>query len=183
MPVSITATAGSANANSYMTVARGDAIAATMLGTLSWATATTDDKGRALITATRGLDLLTWAGTRSSDVQALGWPRSGVYLDGAELDATTIPEALEFATFDLAEALLARPTLLQSDPGASSLIPGVQNRDLQRLRLDALEIEWRRDPRSVRITPLTVLPHLASILQGLTTSTPGTPMTMPLVRS
>lgn len=183
MTVTLVATAGSGSANSYLSVAAADTIAATMLGTLAWASATTDNKSRALITATRGLDLLVYVGTRASDVQALAWPRSDVQKDGVLLDSTTIPEALQYATFDLAEALLAKPTLLKSDPNTSALVPGVQNRDLQRLKLDALEIEWRRDGRSVRVTPLTVLPHLASMLDGLTTSTPSAPVTMPLVRS
>lgn len=183
MTVTLVATAGSGSANSYLSVAAADAIAATMLGPLGWTAAVTDDKARALITATRGLDLLAYVGTRTSEVQALAWPRSGVYRDGFLLDSTVIPEAVEYATFDLAEALLAKPTLLQSDPSTSALIPGVQNRDLQRLKLETLEIEWRRDGRSTRVTPLTVLPHLASMLAGLTTSTSGTPMTMPLVRS
>lgn len=183
MTLTVTATAGSGSANSYLSVAGGDTIAGTMLGTLAWSTATSDNKARALVTATRGLDLLDYVGTRASEVQALAWPRSDVYQDGQLLDNTTIPEALQYATFDLAETLLTKPRLLQSDPSTSALIPGVQNRDLQRLKLDALEIEWRRDGRSTRITPLTVLPHLAAILAGLTTSTSGAPMTMPLVRS
>lgn len=186
MTVSITATAGSASANSYLSLAAADSIATTMLGTLAWSTATTDDRSRALITATRGLETLSWVGTRSTEVQALAWPRTGVYLDGQELDKTLVPEAVQYATFDLAEALLTRPALLKSDPGTSSLIPGVQNRDLRRLKLDALEIEWRREVSGAsmsRVTPLTVLPHLATMLAGLTTSTSGTATTVPLVRS
>jgi hypothetical protein len=74
MSASITATVGSASANSYLTIAAADTIAATMLGTLAWTTATTDQKTRALITATRGLDTLDWIGYRATETQALDCP-------------------------------------------------------------------------------------------------------------
>ena len=77
MTVTVIATAGSSSANSYLTVAAADGLADDRLGTLAWATATTDNKGRALITATRYLDQLEWLGSRASTTQALAWPRSG----------------------------------------------------------------------------------------------------------
>ena len=72
----IVATAGSASANSYLSVASADTIANGMVGTLAWSTATSDDKARALITATNGLETLEWIGTRTSATQALSWPRT-----------------------------------------------------------------------------------------------------------
>ncbi len=178
MPAAIDATTGGASANSYLTIAAGDSIAESMLGTLAWNTATSDSKTRALITATRGMDTLAWIAERTSTTQALDWPRTGALCDGIGYAANIIPEPIKYATFDLANALLSVPTLLQTPPQSSTeLVPGVPNRSLTRLKADVLELEFRTDvsPASLAIVnPLSVLPHLATILGCLTTSTiPG----------
>jgi len=172
----IVATAGGANSNSYLTAAAADLIADTMLGTLAWTTATSDNKSRALITATNGLETLKWTGTRATTTQALSWPRTDASCGDKEIADDTIPREIELATFDLANALLTTPTLLQSTTASGALVPGIPNRDLRRLKLDVMELEWRTDvtPSSTSpVTPLTVLPHLASILGCLTTSGTG----------
>jgi len=189
MPAAIDATVGDPAANSYLTIAAADSIAESMLGTLAWADATTDEKTRALITATRGLDTLSWIGSKSSADQALDWPRTGAVCGDLAYDDDIIPPEVEYATFDLANALLTTPTLLQSPaPSSAALVPGVPNRDLSRLKLDVMELEFRTDisPATASIvTPLSALPHLATILGCLTTSTiPGrTGGVMPRVRS
>lgn len=169
----IVATAGASNANSYLTVAAADTIANGMIGTLAWTTASADDKARALITATNGLETLGWVGERSSTTQALSWPRSDASCGDKTIADDDIPRELELATFDLANALLSNPALLRSAPANESLVTGIPNRDLSRLKLDVLEIEWATGSRSTTtsVTPLTVLPHLASILGCLTSST------------
>jgi hypothetical protein len=178
MPASITATVGSASANSYLSIAAADTLAETMLGTLAWTSATTDEKTRALITATRGLDTLTWIGSKSSADQALDWPRTDASCDGIDYPDDELPEQIEYATFDLANALLTTPTLLQTPSTSSSaLIPGIPNKDLSKIKLDVMELTFRTDvsPASSSIvSPLSALPHLAAILGCLTTSTiPG----------
>lgn len=178
MAASIDATPGGASANSYLSIAAADAIADTMLGTLAWTSASENDKTRALITATRGLDTLEWIGHRTDPDQALDWPRTRATCGGTTYADDTIPEPLQYATFDLANALLTTPTLLQSPTGSGgSLLPGVPNRDLARLKLDVVEVEWRTDVSAASqsiVSPLSALPHLATILGCLTTSTiPG----------
>lgn len=174
MPASITATVGSASANSYLSIAAADNIAETMLGTLAWTTATTDQKTRALITATRNLDTLTWIGSRTTTTQALDWPRTDASCDGIDYPDDEIPEQVQYSTFDLANALLTTPTLLQSpSPNSGELVPGIPNRDLRRLKLDVMELEWRTDISAASasiVSPLSALPHLATILGCLTTS-------------
>jgi len=174
MPATIDATVGGASANSYLTISAADDIAATMLGTLAWTSATTDERTRALITATRGLDTLDWIGDRATTTQALDWPRSDASCGGIDYPDDEIPEAIEYSTFDLANALLTTPTLLQSPSGGSAaLVPGVPNRDLRRLKLDVMELEWRTDISAASasiVSPLSALPHLATILGCLTTS-------------
>lgn len=182
------ATAGSASANSYLSVAEANTIASSMVGTLQWNAATTDDKTRALITATNGLETLSYIGTRADPDQALSWPRSNAACGDKAPTSTEVPRELKLACFDLAEALLGNPTMLRSSVATTGLVPGVANRDLKRLKLDVMELEWRTDispTSSSAITPLTVLPHLASILGCLTTSTTrsGIGSTKPVVRS
>lgn len=185
MAVTVTATVGSASANSYLTVAGADVIANTMVGTLSWSSASSDNKGRALISATNGLETMSWIGARATETQALAWPRTGAACGDKDYDDDEIPREVELATFDLANALLDNPTLLRSAPSSDALVTGVPNRDLRRLKLDVMEIEWR-DDRSASttkpITPLTALPHLSTILGCLTTSAPVTNV-LALVRS
>lgn len=170
----IVATAGASNANSYLSVAGADSIADTMVGTLTWTTATSDNKIRALITATNGLETLKWIGSRATTTQALAWPRSDAECGDKSYTDSEIPRELELATFDLANALLGDPTLLRSSPSSEALVAGVPNRDLKRLKLDVMEIEWNTNvgnSTTEAVTPLTVLPHLATILGCLTTST------------
>ena len=81
MAISITATAGSASANSYLTLAEAQAIVDGLVeddDVAAWASATTDQKNRALYTATQRIDRERFLGARASDTQALQWPRTGV---------------------------------------------------------------------------------------------------------
>jgi len=173
----IVATAGASNANSYLSEAGANAIAETMVGTLAWSTATSDNKARALITATNGLETLAWTGTRATTTQALSWPRTDAACGDKAPADDDIPREIELATFDLANALLGDPTLLRSNATSEALVNGIPNRDLRRLKLDVLELDFRTDisPSTLAIvSPLSALPHLATILGCLTTSTvPG----------
>ena len=81
MAVSIDATAGGASANSYLTLADAQAIVDGLVedaDVTAWASATTDQKNRALYTATQRLDRERFLGARATDTQALQWPRTGV---------------------------------------------------------------------------------------------------------
>jgi hypothetical protein len=81
MAVTIDATAGGANANSYLTLADAQAIIDGMVedaDVTAWSSATDDQKNRALYTATQRLDRERFLGARATDTQALQWPRTGV---------------------------------------------------------------------------------------------------------
>ena len=170
----LVATAGASNANSYLSVAGADSIADGMIGTLTWTSATSDNKIRALITATNGLETLGWIGEPATSTQALSWPRDHAECGDKHYTDTEIPREVELATFDLANALLGDPTLLRSSSSKEALVEGIPNRDLRRIKLDVLEVEWNTNignSTTEAVTPLTVLPHLATILGCLTTST------------
>ena len=81
MAVTIDATAGDASANSYITLSDAQAIVDGMVedaDVTAWASATDDQKNRALYTATQRLDRERFLGARATDTQALQWPRTGV---------------------------------------------------------------------------------------------------------
>jgi hypothetical protein len=81
MAVVIVATPGAANANSYVTLAEAQAIVDGFVedaDVAAWAAATSDQKNRALFTATQRLDRERYLGARATDTQSLQWPRTGV---------------------------------------------------------------------------------------------------------
>ena len=81
MAVTIHATAGAANANSYITLAQADAYVEAMISSTDvskWSTGTDDTRNRALAAATQRLDRERFLGARATDTQALQWPRTGV---------------------------------------------------------------------------------------------------------
>lgn len=81
MAITIDATVGGASANSYLTLAAAQALIDGMVendDVTAWASATTDQKNRALYSATQRLDRERFLGARATDTQALQWPRTGV---------------------------------------------------------------------------------------------------------
>lgn len=103
----VTATAGSVSANSYITVAEGDTYADERLQATGWTGEDADDKARAVIQATRWLDGLDYEGTKSATSQALKWPRQAAFdEDLEEYDTASVPEVIKQATFELALVLL-----------------------------------------------------------------------------
>jgi hypothetical protein len=81
MAITIDATVGGANANSYLTLAAAELIIEGFVqddDVTAWASATTDQKNRALVSATQRIDRERFLGARATDTQALQWPRTGV---------------------------------------------------------------------------------------------------------
>jgi hypothetical protein len=81
MAVTIDATAGGANANSYITLAQADAYVEAMINSTDvskWSTGTDDNRNRSLAAAAQRLDRERFIGARATDTQALQWPRTGV---------------------------------------------------------------------------------------------------------
>ena len=81
MAITIDATVGGASANSYLTLAAAQDLIDGMVendDVTAWASATTDQKNRALYSAVQRLDRERFLGARATDTQALQWPRTGV---------------------------------------------------------------------------------------------------------
>jgi hypothetical protein len=81
MAITIDASVGGANANSYLTLAAAELVIEGFVqddDVTAWASATTDQKNRALCSATQRIDRERFLGARATDTQALQWPRDGV---------------------------------------------------------------------------------------------------------
>jgi hypothetical protein len=174
MPVTVTTTAGASDANSYISTATGDDLANVYLGTLKWSTATTDNKGRAVIMATRYLDELEWIGARSTTTQALAWPRTDAACGEWSFASNVIPQPIKQATFDLAEALLSTPALLGgTGAGNAELIPGIPNANLRSASVDVISVTFKDGGVPASQNALNVLPHLRHVLGCLCISKPA----------
>jgi hypothetical protein len=123
MAITITATAGHASANSYITLADADTYHDGHPYASTWDDASADQKNRALVTATRQLDIwFTWKGSTATSTQALLWPRVGVFgPSGYEEASNAIPTRIEEATAELARQLLAEDRTADLDTDAKGL--------------------------------------------------------------
>ena len=110
------ATLGSSAATSYIKVAQADEYYVGTLLESSWAALSDAEKEASLIAATRGLETLTYNGTRCSPAtddanleQALQWPRSDVTCRGITATCVTLPQAIVDATASLALNMFTSP--------------------------------------------------------------------------
>lgn len=178
MAATINATPGAADANSYVTVAEAQTYADSDLKAADWYIATADQRIRALITATRTLDILSYVGTRTTTTQALSWPRTGFTAGDKTYTSTEVPKEIKQATFELAFTLLSGQAVSGPSTGGTSIIPGIPNSALQRVKLDVMEIEWRKTP-STNLNPVRAISP--GLLNDLILNTPGS--TIAIVRS
>jgi hypothetical protein len=111
-------TPGGADSNSYATLVEADAYHDTRLHNSEWTGATDSVKEAALIWATRTLDAnFYWDGRKSTETQALDWPRSGVTdSDGYSIDSDIVPIQVKYAESELAFLLIKNDRTLAVDP-------------------------------------------------------------------
>jgi hypothetical protein len=127
----IDATLGGASANSYVTLADADAYFETTPDSSTWTDKTNDQKNRALISATRWIDALSFYGDRCSTTQALKWPREDYTVDGIDLACTLIPVGIEVATYELARALANDTDAITGSTGTTGIYDQVELGDLK----------------------------------------------------
>jgi hypothetical protein len=127
----IDATLGGASANSYVTLADADAYFETTPDATNWDDKTDDQKNRALISATRWIDALSFYGKRCSETQALKWPRKDYKVDGIELACTLIPIGIEVATYELARAFANDTDAITGSTGTTGIYDQVELGELK----------------------------------------------------
>jgi hypothetical protein len=138
MSVTVVATAGAANANSYLTVAEADTYFTSRLRATTWTSASADDKARALIMACRHIEeRADWdesmAGTRTSTTQVLSWPRTGALTreGDAYFDSGTVPSVIKYAAAE--QALIELGSDRTEEPSA---------RGIKRVSAGSVEVEF-----------------------------------------
>ncbi len=158
MPATIDATVAGASANSYVTLAAADAYFETTPDSATWTDKTTDQKNRALISATRWIDALSFYGDRCTETQALKWPRKNYTVDGIDLSCTVIPTEVKTATYELARALANDTDAITGSTGTTGLYDEVELGDLR--------VKYNKSSQSVGLVTnaFDVYPWLQSYL-------------------
>ena len=141
--MTLIATPGAANANSYLDVATADAYFANRPNAAAWAAVgVSAAKEPYLISATRILETrIVWSGLRSTTTQALDWPRTMVqdpnYPDTNRdigvrwLDSTIVPQDVQDACCEMAFALIASDRTLDAS-----------SRGIKKAKVGSLEVEF-----------------------------------------
>lgn len=114
MAVSIDATVGGASANSFATLAEFTTYMEGRLNSSKFDDASPDDKNRALVEATRDVDVQDYLGHRVTDTQALDWPRQWARDPDSPIQdyytTTVVPQRVKDAVMELAFQFLKAET-------------------------------------------------------------------------
>jgi len=127
----IDATLKGASANSYVTLEDANTYFETVPDSSTWVDKTNDQRNRAIISATRWIDALSFYGNRCTETQALKWPREDYKVDGIELACTLIPVGIEVATYELARALANDTDAITGTTGTTGLYDEVELGELK----------------------------------------------------
>lgn len=116
-------TVGGADADSYASLTEGNDYHSARLNVDAWEAASDDEKEAALKAACSLLDAsFAWTGAAVDAVQALCWPRSGMYSrNGFAISETEIPRDLKKAQSELARVLLAADRTADSESDVAGL--------------------------------------------------------------
>lgn len=128
---------GAADANSFATVEEGDTYFDERTRVSSWTGESSEAvKARALIMATRRVDMLSFAGVKVTDTQALKWPRIDVFDEsGYEYATNAIPTIVKYAVFETALKIL-NDNAAGTDTFANSGLEGFDRAKVGPLEVD-----------------------------------------------
>jgi len=153
MAITIDATVGGANANSYLTLNNAQGIIDGFVqdaDVTAWASATTDQKNRALFTATQRLDRERFLGARVTDTQSLQWPRTGVRKPDTYINTYAVGFPFRITTDYFADDEI---------PGQIKYAQAVLATDLHN-NPDGLGLSGLEDYKNVKIGSIDVTPNL-----------------------
>jgi hypothetical protein len=151
MAISIVATVGAADANSYLTLADAQSLIDGLVedaDVVVWASATTDQKNRALYTAAQRIDRERFLGARVNDTQVMQWPRSGVRKPDTYINtyATGFP-------FRIVEDFFTDTEIPEQLKKAQAVLAVYLNNNKEALNLTGLESYQSVNVGSVSVTP------------------------------
>lgn len=132
-------TIGGEFANSYVTTDYADAYASNQHWQAAWFAKTAEARQVALISATKWLETVSYAGTRCTATQALAWPREGASCDGVPATCDIIPTQIKQAEVELAYQLIVNPDAITGAPGGGGGVAAgtyVSSKKLGDLQID-----------------------------------------------
>lgn len=141
MTVTLVATLGGPDSNSYVTMTEALSISSNVPGGGDWAVLDEEVRNLSLIQATRWLETLTYAGNRCSATQRLKWPRSGATCDGLTSSCDAIPWRIQEAQVVLAIAYTKNPDQF---PGSGSGGGASAGTFTKRQKIGSLEVEYEQ---------------------------------------
>lgn len=171
MTITITATAGSATANAFVTELEQIAYMATRLNASAWTsvsgTTCTETEKAAMVEAARELSMMTWCGRRTTTTQSLAWPRW--YVENPDspnafyYDSAIVPDRVKNAACELAFQFLNLGT---TDLSAVDANAGVIEKTV-----DVLTTRWApfARPQGMSRFP-SVLRFIRPLLEGSASS-------------
>ena len=123
MAITIVATAGASNANSYATELEAETYMESRLHKDAWDDAGGDEKKAALVWAGRLIDrTIRFNGTKVSESQSMAWPRSGLTDEsGFSVSEASVPQIIKDLQVELAFLLLSTDRTKESDAAAAGL--------------------------------------------------------------
>jgi hypothetical protein len=157
--MSLVATVGASNANSYVTVNEADAYFADRLYASAWTGASSGDRAKALVTAARRLDQEEFAGLKVTTTQGMKWPRYDAYdQDGNWYPTDAIPQAVKDGQCELALELLKGDLLAESE-----------TKNLTSLKAGPVELQFKDQQTSGALTAQVrrLLNHLLATQSGM----------------
>jgi hypothetical protein len=170
MAIVLDATIGGANANSYLTLAAAQALIDGFVeddDVVAWASATTDQKNRALASATQRLDRERFLGARATDTQALQWPRTGVRKPDTYINTYTVGFPFRITTDYFTD------TEIPSQIEYAQCVLGLSGvEDYKRVQIGSLSVETA-GASSMATGADRVPPIFERYLTGLRISGPG----------
>ena len=145
------ATVGAADANSYLTLTDAQALVDGLLeddDVVAWASATTDQKNRALYTSAQRIDRERFLGSKVNDTQSMQWPRSGVRKPDTYINtyATGFP-------FRIVEDFFTDTEIPEQLKKAQAVLAAYLNNNKDALDLTGLEAFTSINAGSVSVTP------------------------------
>ena len=149
--------------NSYVTVAEAASYLADRIDTDMWDTATPADQAKALVTATRMLDMKSYVGQMASPSQSLSWPRVNASFTDPRfggivtLSDSTIPERIKNAVIEQTLHILSNENLLES-----------KAQEFERIKVGPIEIEGSPEnyippPREPEMVHTLIKPLIAKV--------------------
>jgi len=159
-----TVTIGSDDYEVYVTVSTANIyLAGDSLRYPTWSVTSSDDKARAIISATRYIDRQRWQGSKTSDAQVLQFPRSGLTrADGTDVDEAEVPQEVLDATSILAGEIAADPSILNLLNAGSNI---------RRVQAGSAGVEYFKPTLdSATKLPTSISELLSFFLEGANTS-------------